>query len=46
MSSRKTKCRKCLHYFSLDNFSINYRTGGIYTYCNECRNNKNVEIKK
>ena len=41
MATRMSKCRKCSQYLSYANFDLNYRTGGIYTHCNDCRSKKN-----
>ena len=40
MATRMSKCRKCNQYLSFANFALNYRTGGSYTHCNECRSKK------
>ena len=38
-----SKCRKCNQYLSFANFDLNYRTGGLYTHCNDCRSKKNPQ---
>ena len=43
MATRMSKCRKCNQYLSFANFDLNYRTGGLYTHCNDCRNKKNPQ---
>ena len=45
MANRGVKCRKCNKLFSLENSSINYNTGGLYTYCDLCRSNIKNKVK-
>ena len=43
MATRMSKCRKCNQNLSFANFDLNYRTGGLYTHCNDCRSKKNPQ---
>ena len=44
MAARMSKCRKCNKNLSFANFDLNYRTGGLYTHCNDCRSIKKTYV--